>query len=249
MSMGERENLHEGHRDRMIQKLFVNTEGVPEHELLEVLLFFAIPRKDTNALAHKLLRTFGNLEKIFSASAKELYAVDGVGQRTAVFIRTVGEIYKTMYKKSDPFQAEELYSFEDKKWEIANYFKEMKYERFLIKLYDEKHREITSLEFENANKALVTCDIPEIAKALAINKPSYVIIAHNHTSDKCEPSELDDLATIKINLLCLIHGVELYDHVIVTKNDVFSYFHDGRMEYIRQKYDIEQLLKSIKEKK
>ena len=70
--MSNKENLHAGHRERMIEKFLNNPQSFSDHELLEVLLFYAIPRRNTNDIAHRLLRTFGSIEKVFSADRQTL---------------------------------------------------------------------------------------------------------------------------------------------------------------------------------
>ena len=71
--------MHEGHRERLISKLIANTDSLSSHEVLEILLFYSIPRKNTNGLAHKLLDTFGDLSGVFSANYDALIAVEGIG--------------------------------------------------------------------------------------------------------------------------------------------------------------------------
>ena len=73
-------NLHEGHRSRMIKRLLNDADNLSDHELLEVLLYPVIPRKDVNPLAHKLILVFGSLKNVFYADEKQLLSVTGVGQ-------------------------------------------------------------------------------------------------------------------------------------------------------------------------
>ena len=87
-------NVHAGHRQRMLEKL--NRGELCEHELLEVLLFFAIPRQNTNEIAHRLLLEFGTIKNVFSARAEELERVDGIGKNSAGFLQCIGDIYKQM---------------------------------------------------------------------------------------------------------------------------------------------------------
>ena len=82
--------MHEGHRKRMLERLEHAERSLEEHELLEILLFNAIPRKNTNELAHALLSAFGSLDALFHAGTDELKAVPGVGGSTAAYLRIIG---------------------------------------------------------------------------------------------------------------------------------------------------------------
>ena len=87
------ENLHKGHRERLRQSYIENgPDGMHEHQLLELLLTYAIPRRDTNPIAHRLLdkSAFGSLWEVLSAGPKELMAVEGIGESAAVLLSLVG---------------------------------------------------------------------------------------------------------------------------------------------------------------
>ena len=85
--------MHEGHRrrlmDRYIKEGLINFE---DHQVLELLLFYAIPRKDTNEIAHILLKSFGSLSNVFEADAEELMKIEGIGKNAAVLIKMVFEM-------------------------------------------------------------------------------------------------------------------------------------------------------------
>ena len=86
-------NLHEGHRKRLKQR-FIN-DGLStfeDHNVLELLLFYSIPRSDTNEIGHKLLKTFGSLSNVFDAPIEELCKVEGIGEHSAVLIKLIPEI-------------------------------------------------------------------------------------------------------------------------------------------------------------
>lgn len=92
--MGRKQNswVHSGHRARMRQRVrSKGFEGMDSHEVIEFLLFYAIPRQDVNELAHRLIDRFGNIRGIFSAEPSELQKVPGVGARTARWLGLVGE--------------------------------------------------------------------------------------------------------------------------------------------------------------
>ena len=246
--MNTMENLHAGHRERMIEKFIRDPSVMPEHELLEMLLFLVIPRKDTNATAHKLLRTFGNIHNVLSANPDQLCTVEGIGRKTAANLVLFGTIMKRIISDNPKRAVKPCYSFAAYKQEIISKFKGLETESFIIFLLDGKKIPITSLTFEDKNRYQVMADIPEIASAFAIHKPAYALIAHNHTSGSIEPSETDDLTTVKLHLLCAVHGVTLLDHIIVCRNNALSYFLEGKLDEIVRKYNLDTLIKQIKEK-
>lgn len=248
--MKQQENIHSGHRQRMTEKLLKSPDTLNDHELLEILLYSFIQRKDTNAIAHKLIRTFGSLKNVFSADAKALMLVDGIGETVAsklVLLSKINDSIKNQVVNEKERKA--IFSFYSYKDELVRDFKGLKQEQFIINLLDKKYKSITKLDFFDNNKNKVEADIPEITYALAITKPAFAIIAHNHPSGNVEPSELDDTTTAKINLMCSMHKVTLIDHVIVSDNDAFSYHVSGRLQHIRDQYNFNNITNSLKEKK
>lgn len=93
--MVEKKNPHEGHRERMKQRyLSQGLDGFAEHEVLEMLLFYSVPRADTNELAHALLDRFSDLHGVLSAEPRELCQVSGVKMHTAILFRLVSDVYR-----------------------------------------------------------------------------------------------------------------------------------------------------------
>ena len=247
--MAKEENIHAGHRERMLSKVVKDIDVLSEHELLEVLLYPLMPRKDTNPLAHRIIRMFGSVESALKAPAKELMLVDGVGKKIAMHLSAMGSIFNQIAKTSTTEEPNSWLSFYNTKTWLQEYFKGVTEEKFLIVLLDAKHRKIVQLPFENNNKYSVVAEIPEIAKAIALHKPKSALVAHNHPSGNSNPSEVDDFTTMKINLLCEMHGVRLVDHVIVGKENVFSYHVSGRLDHVRSIADVNSLLENIADKK
>ena len=234
-------NLHEGHRERMIKKFLSSPESMPDHEILEILLFYAIPRKDTNPLAHQLIRTFGSFYKVMSKSSKELMTVDGVGEKTATYLSLLGEIVKRIRVDEEKEKLGKG-SFKFYKNEFMDLFHNVTTENSVILLLDKKHNEITRLTYTNNSVGSVFVDSPELSKAIAVNKPTYLIIAHNHPSGNPMPSKNDDITTRKLYILCQVHGVTLADHFIVTEDEIFSYRKSLRLDYIRETADLSKIL-------
>lgn len=246
--MEDRDCVHAGHRKRMADKVLFNADGLAEHELLEVLLYKSIPRKDTNEIAHKLLRMFGSLEKVFSAEPSQLCAIDGIGRSTAADIIVTGKIFKQLSTKETKLKSNKAWSsFDNIKSEIVEYFSQIKEEKFIVVLLNGKYEKLNFMEYKTQEKDKVSVDVAEILRAFALHKPKGVVIAHNHPSGNVAPSEADDNTTKKMNILCSLHGVSLVDHVIVSKENCYSYFQDGRMNFIRELADLDKMIAKHKE--
>ena len=90
---------HSGHRKRMRERFLRDgIDSLQDHEVLELLLFYAIPRQDTNELAHRLLTKFRTLSGVFDAPIEELKRVEGIGGTTAVFLKTYPEVFGAIWE-------------------------------------------------------------------------------------------------------------------------------------------------------
>lgn len=245
--MKNEDNLHSGHRKRMYDKILSNADNLLDHELLEVLLFSIIPRRDTNALAHKILRTFGSLDKLFTASTAEIMSVAGVGEKTAAYLTVIGRIYRIAYQKANVLPSGSMFSFANNRSDIIKDFAGLYQEKFMLYLLDDQFHKITEIYFQSENMDEVDGNISEIANAFAINKPKYAIMAHNHPSGSLLPSKSDDEATARMNLLCAVHGVDLINHVIVAKKNAVSYFLLGKLSSIKNICNLDSVIHKVKE--
>ncbi len=225
----------------MFSKLVCYPDSLLEHEQLEILLYYAVPRTDTNPLAHKILKAFGSLEAVFKASIAELKTVEGVGDKVASLLFLAGEMARATLNKEPIYLA----SPEKCKEYVINMFKGEKVERFYLLLLDDKKKLIAKTEFTDKHKDSVSADIPELSRALYLHKPTYAIVTHNHPSGIMYPSMEDDVATKKINLLCSITGTTLADHIIYADKQAFSYRLSGRIEDIKDTANIDKMLKSL----
>ena len=89
-------NVHSGHRQRLKDRFLQNgADGFEKHQLLELLLFYGIPQKDTNPIAHELINRFGSIRGVFEASIEALCEVDGISAHTATLIKLIPAIWKT----------------------------------------------------------------------------------------------------------------------------------------------------------
>ena len=240
-------NVHAGHRQRLINKFLASPEQCYDHEILEILLFYAIPRKDTNELAHALIQKFGGLTNVLSADVNQLKAVEGVGDKVACQIMLVNNIAQKLLKENKNKQKVFLTTPEKIRNELFDDFYGLKTESFIMVLMDKNYELKAKVVFTDNNPTQVRADIPEIVQAINIHKPKFAVIAHNHPSNRVEPSDEDDFTTKKINILCELHDVVLSDHIIFAGEQIYSYKMEGKMEQIRKTVALNALFDKIKE--
>lgn len=227
----------------MIKKFIAQPDIMPEHEILEILLFDSIPRKDTNLLAHKILDVFGSLKRVLGATAEELMTVDGVGEKTASKILLMSKLAECLAVKKEQKDKEGMaYSFEKNRDFVINLLKDENEEAMLVFLFDKKDKLLTYVKFSDKDYTRVRIDEKTLTKAIVVNKPFSGIVAHNHPSGALYPSLEDDISTKKLFLILQLHGVKLLDHIIVANGNAFSFYLNGRIDEIREKFTVEKLL-------
>lgn len=238
-----KDNIHRGHRERMIERAFNNIDSLAEHELLEILLYSIMPRVDTNPLAHRLIRAFGDIDGVFRATTAELITVEGVGKRIAAEICLISKIFskiKPTKKNKGP-----VISFSQLKEDIILEFSKLQTEKVVVYLLDKKYNILHELPWEDKKSDNASAQVAELIKSFAIFKPTYLIVAHNHPSCSVTPSDEDDFTTKKLNMICDLHGVSLIDHIIVAEGQAFSYCVTGRLVDIKKNSDVNKMIKTL----
>lgn len=242
--------MHEGHRRRMYEKL-KNGDELYEHEVLEMLLFNAYPRTNTNPIAHSLLKAFGSISGVFGAEVEELIAIDGVGENVALYLKCIGECVKRSGSKNSVGVAV-LKSYEDFKKFAALRLRGKTEELLEIYCLDKSGRVKSVSTFTNNEQNKVELGTEEISRIIATFKPYGLLLAHNHLSGKAQPSENDDIFTAKVQFICSMNNVNLYDHcVYASDGNIYSYFAAGKIDYIKKHYNFETMIgnryKTVKE--
>lgn len=238
-------NIHAGHRERLNQKLLSNCSVLNDHELLEALLFCAIPRVDTNPLAHKLIKEFGSVQNVFNADTKQLVRVDGVGKKTASLIVCVGEIYRRIKETSS--EKVVMYTLSDVKKNLLEYYKNAIVEKFVVSFLNKRYEVIKNVEFCDYQQSMVGTDIKKLSEEISIHKPTYVVLSHNHVSGDVIPSSEDISSTRRILVICDLYGVKLIDHVIVSKDKTYSFYSEGLLDDLKKQTDIDKVFETLKE--
>ncbi len=228
--------MHEHHRDRLRDKVFVNVEALNEYEKLELILFNAMPRKNTNDIAHRLIDEFGSTYNVLNSTIEQLMRIKGVGKIISSYLVTLGTVLKQCRPGDDNFPP--IFSFNDVKEPLINAFKAFNEEAFMVFFLDKNNKIFERKTIHGNSKVKVDIDLTELSKQVLMSKPAALIVAHNHLNGVCFPSDDDDNATEKIIMVLMLAGVPLLDHIIVSGNDVYSYYYEGRLDKIRNVVDI-----------
>lgn len=226
-------SVHDGHRERMKTSFKKNgLDSMNDVNALELLLFYAIPRRDTNVIAHALLDHFGSLFRVFSASIQELCAVEGVGENTAILISMIPQLVR----KSMVSDAEKISVIKNSK-DAGKYlvprFAFEQDEVALLVCLDSQKRVIGCFELGRGVVNKVSVDVRKVVELALRYKASSVILAHNHPDSFALPSLADTAMTEQIYRSLRLVGITLADHIIVSGEDYVSYLDSGMLVGIR----------------
>lgn len=216
-------NLHKEHRER-VRKEFLEhgfADDVAEHKLLEMLLFFSIPRKDTNEVAHLLLKEFGSIPGVFEAETSDLMKVQGIGEHSAALIKLMLPLLRRY--QSEKTAGKHKYTNMD---EICNFLIKKyfgyKSEVFMVTCFDNDGYMISCDKIGEGDMSSVGVSIREVLQVVLKRNAAFAVISHNHTSGNALPSVADIEMTKSIKIALQQIGVKLLDHVIVVPNDCVS---------------------------
>lgn len=224
------ETVHSGHRERLRERFIkTNLEGYAPHEVLELLLTYAIPRRDTNPIAHALLERFGSLHKVLEAPQEELEQVEGVGESAAVLIRLVL-----------PMMRHYLISCEKEKATLNAPDACKAYARGLLMGERVEHVEAVALDARSrvigrervasGDEGEAAVSVRRVMAFLLRTGAAQAVICHNHPDGAAEPSEADILWTKEVRSLMAAMQIYLLDHIIIAGSNAYSFRENGRFQ-------------------
>lgn len=219
--MGEG-NIHDGHRQRQKNKFLEHgLESFTDIEAIELLLFYAIPRRSTNELAHALLNRFKTFRGVLEAEQSELESVPGIGENAAMLIRLV-TCLSSRYMISANAQGAVISGSADAGAYLLPYFKYRREECSILLTLDTAGRVIDCHRLAEGSPGMVGLPARELVDLALRDKAARVILAHNHLSGVALPSKTDVETTARIYRMLQMIEVELLDHIIVSDGDFVS---------------------------
>lgn len=215
------------HRQRLRDRFMSGGAGaMPDYELLELLLFRSIPRRDVKPLARALLDQFGDFNRVLAAPPERLVKVDGIGPSVIADLKIVEAAAHRMAR------AKVLKRHVISSWDaVLDYchttMAHRDTEQFRVLFLDTKNTLIADEDQARGTVDHVPVYPREVAKrALELNA-SALILVHNHPSGDPSPSEADIRMTERINEACAALGITLHDHLIVGKSREMSFRAEG----------------------
>ena len=219
----DEKHLHEKHRERMRQKYIAAKETLSDHEILEVLLYHVIPRKNTNPIAHRLLRRFGSLRGVLEAEISELMQVNDVGESTAFFIKQI--LY--LWKRCENNHANGILL--DSISKIGDYFSVLfggeKNEAVYLLMLGSRSELIGCRKLFDGSITACESSARKIAEIVLSHQAHRVILAHNHPEKSAEPSDSDVSVTRYLRRVLSGIDVDLEEHFIVSGNTYCPLLH------------------------
>ncbi len=215
--------MHENHRDRM-RKRFLRDglDHFEKHEVIEMLLFGLIPRRNTNDIAHRLIDRFGSIAGIIDAPYSEIIKVKGIGEKGAISLKFFSEFIRIyLLDQADP--GDKILTREDIGKIFINKFFNMTDECLAVMLLD-KYQKMKSCDIiRKGNFNSIDINAKEIFNYATKHNSNSVIIAHNHPGGLALPSANDIKSTFKLRQVLRAMSIELVDHYVISSDDWVSF--------------------------
>ncbi len=219
MSVDKKECDHGGHRGRMKERLLSGgLKGFSDHEIVELMLFYALPYRDTNPLAHKLVDHFGGWTQVLDAHYDDLLAVEGVTPHVATLLTLVGQSAHR-YQQDVMGKVKHLYNEDSLARHVIPWFYGEKEESVVLVCLDNKrkHLNTTRIFVGGVNSAQFNIRLA-VQQALRDNA-TQVVLAHNHPNGLAFPSEADLTTTAYVKEVLAPLEIHLLDHIVVAEGD------------------------------
>lgn len=225
--MTNKENVHGGHRERLKNRFL--QEGLQhfnEHQVLELLLFYCIPRQDTNPIAHALLEHFGSLPQVMEAPPSELKKVAGMGDASATFLSLLNE-FNRYYQVNKASSAVMLNTLDECGRYLMPFFYGRRNETVYLLCLDAKCKVLCCKEVGEGSVNSAAVPIRRIVEMALGANATTVILAHNHPSGLAIPSNEDRLTSRQLAVALAAVDITLADHIIIADEEFVSLRQSG----------------------
>lgn len=220
-------SIHKGHRDRL-KKRFLESglDSFTDIQMLELLLFYVIPRRDTNPIAHALLDRFGSLSQVLEATVEELKKVEGIGHEAAVFLHLIPDAGR-YYLVDKTMQSKVLKTIDQCGEYLMPFFFGRQVETVFLLCMDAKCKVLCCKEVGEGGVNSAGISVRKIVEIALAANATAVVLAHNHPSGIALPSPEDVQTTYRIADALRSVEIHLVDHIVVADDDYVSMVMSG----------------------
>ena len=226
-------NTHGGHRARLKQRFLEHgLDNFNDLNALELLLFYAIPRQDTNEIAHRLLDRFGSFAAVMEATMEELREIPGVGENAATLLKLIPQIDRR-YLMSKTEERPQIRSSAQAGQILIPRFRFAREEIVYLLCLDSRNLLISCEELGRGTLGEANISVRMVVERALKRNAAAVILAHNHVDGFAIPSHADRYATKQIFDALKLVGIMMADHIIVAGDDFVSFADSGLLELSR----------------
>ena len=211
---------HEGHRQRMKERFLANgLNGFSDHEILELLLFYAIPYRDTNPLAHQLVERFGSWLQVVDADHRDLLAVPGITPHVACLLNLVGQSVSRYQRDLTQSAVTHFFDLGSLVAYTLPWFVGEREESVVLISMDNKHKLLNATRIFEGSVNSAQFNVRLAVQQALRDNATRVAIAHNHPNGFCFPSEADIGTTAYLAEVLAPLDIRLIDHLVVAEGD------------------------------
>ncbi|MBD5117649.1 MAG: DNA repair protein RadC [Clostridiales bacterium] len=229
--MGEKKSsIHDGHRRGMKEQFLTQgLSGMRDHQILELLLFYAVPRRDVNPLAHRLVEHFGSLAGVFHATYDQLLEVEGVGPNIATLLLLVPAASARYLEESASIDGQIVAAWQLRELLTPLFFGQRDEVAYLVCM-DGKNKVLATRKLGEGVVDSVPIAARKVLEAALGCNASRVVLAHNHVSGVALWSQADLDTTLRLKRLLAEADIVLVDHVILAGGDMVSMAESGLLD-------------------
>lgn len=222
------EQNHAGHRGRMKDKFrkSMNFGSFAEHEILEMLLYYCYPQRNTNNIAHELIKRFGSVSKVLESPYEELVDSGILGEGPALSLKFFNSLNIYLHKQGNDEKVD-IRDIPKLKTYISEFFYGSSFEQFKLFFVDNSYTLKSHTDLKTGTGNSVEVSLREVVKAVLNSGATYFFIAHNHPGAAAAPSDEDILFTRKILTQLRSMDIHLLDHFIIGNDGISSMRQSG----------------------
>lgn len=222
-------NLHANHRSRVRARFIKegSLDSFEQHQVLELLLFYAVPRRDTNELAHKLLNEYGSLYTLMNSKPEDIVKRCKVSENTAVLISMIPDLARRFLNSAWEGERPTLNNYSS----VARYFESLLVgkvnESFYMLCLDLNKKLKKAIKISDGTTNSAPIYIEKVVSDALLHNSNFVIIGHNHPNGVPKPSSSDIMVTDRIVSAFEPLGIKVLDHIIICSNGNYSFAQKG----------------------